>query len=40
MWKGPYDYDREEDKLPLQITAFIIVAAIVASLYLSFFVLV
>ncbi len=40
MWNGPYDYDPEKDKLPSQVTAIIIVAAIVASLYLSFVVLV
>jgi hypothetical protein len=40
MWQGPYDYDPEKDKLPAQITGIIIIASIVASLYLSFFVLV
>ena len=40
MWKGPFDFDPEKDKLPAQITAIIVVAAFVASLYLSFFVLV
>ncbi len=40
MWKGPYDYHPEKDKLPTRVTAFIIVAAFVAALYLSFVVLV
>ena len=40
MWKGPFDYDPEKDKLPAQVTAIIVVAAVVASIYLSFLVLV
>ena len=40
MWKGPYDYNPETDKLPIRVTILIIIAAFVASLYLSFVVLV
>ncbi len=36
MWKSPWDYNPETDKLPTNITIVIIIAAIVAAVYLSF----
>lgn len=36
MGKNIFNYDREKDKLPINITLLIIVASIAAAVYLSF----
>ncbi len=35
MWKSDWDYNSETDKLPKNITILIVVASIVAAVYLS-----
>jgi len=35
MWKSNWDYNPETDKLPKNITIIIVVASIVAAVYLS-----
>jgi hypothetical protein len=35
MWKSDWDYNQETDKLPKNITILIVVASIVAAVYLS-----
>lgn len=35
MWKSDWDYNPETDKLPKNITILIVVASIVAAVYLS-----
>ncbi len=35
MWKSDWDYHPETDKLPMNITIIIVVASIVAAVYLS-----
>ncbi len=35
MWKSDWDYNSETDKLPKNITILILVASIVAAVYLS-----
>jgi len=35
MWNSPWDYQPDKDKLPNNITSFIIIAAVLAAIYLS-----
>jgi hypothetical protein len=36
MWKSEYDYDPEKDGLPRNATIFIVIASVIAALYLAF----
>jgi len=36
MWKSPWDYNPETDKLSTNVTIIIINAAVLAAVYLSF----
>jgi hypothetical protein len=35
MWKSEWDYNPETDKLPRNVTIIIVIASIVAAVYLS-----
>lgn len=36
MWKSDWDYNPETDKLPKNVTIMIVIASIMAAVYLSF----
>lgn len=36
MWKSEFDYDPEKDALPRNTTIFIVIASVLAALYLAF----